>query len=139
MKFLFFILLTGCSIPHKRPYTNADNINNQQLPTSALINIEDFFLHKLRQNGCTLAPKKLFSTVLHHQVALSFDDKRMLVSCDPIQEKPALITEAQEADIDVKINHCLENTCQELIGVVFDAAPVNADFSLSLPLLRASK
>ena len=134
MKFLFFILLIGCSIPHKRPYTNADKINKQLSP-SALINIEDFFLHKLRQNGCMLAPKKMFSTVRHHQVSLSFDDKRILVSCDPIREKSALITETEETDINVKINHCLENTCQELIGVVFDAASPASDFSLYLPLL----
>ena len=113
---------------------------NQHLSSSALRNIEDFVVHTLKQNSCEIRPKKgFFSADLHHRIDLSFDAKGALISCDNIPRKGPMMKEWEGTDIPDKINLCIEQTCQRLIGVVFDASTPDSVMSVYLPLIPRSE
>ncbi len=127
-------------MPRKKPYSGTDKMNNQHLSTSAILNIESFFVHKLKKNGCEIRPKKgFFAADLHHRIDLAFDGKGKLVTCENIPRKGPLMKDWEGTDIPAQIDSCIEKTCQELIDVVFDAAEPDSTMSLYLPLIPKSE
>ena len=122
-----------------RPYSGNDTIANQELSSSTLIQVEDFFIEMLEHNGCTIRPKSSSAADMHNRIDLKLDDKRKLKGCKNIPRKGPRMKEWDGTNIPQQIDTCIVQTCKDLLESEFKDNAPNTQMSLYLPLIPIRK